>query len=159
MPEVAFSTHRWPDQWWPDWSVTVALHGGCHGNGYSWYSTALIILKVNYKILIHDYLCQILFIMLDFCESYAAQCVCPIFWDTVYLVLVGGAVFYAVLNKVRNTNWIYSCTKTCCLQKFRKNLTFWVTPTTYTQTNKRRQKYNPLSICNDNKLLCNLILR
>jgi len=29
-------------------------HVGCHGIGYSWYSAALIILMVDYKILIHD---------------------------------------------------------------------------------------------------------
>ena len=34
---------------------------------------------VNYKILIYDKLCQILFVMLDFWQSYAGKCVCPIF--------------------------------------------------------------------------------
>ena len=29
-------------------------HGGCHGNGSSWYSAALVIVMVNYKILIYD---------------------------------------------------------------------------------------------------------
>ena len=57
----------------------LAMCLGCHGSRCSWYTAALIIFVVDCKVLIHDYLCQILFTVLDFCESYEAQCACPIF--------------------------------------------------------------------------------
>ena len=42
---------------------------GCHGNCCSWYSAVLIIVMLNYEVLLHYYLCQMLFTMLDFCDS------------------------------------------------------------------------------------------
>ena len=60
-------------------SVLLAMCLGCHGNCCSWYSAALIIFMLDYKVFMYDYLCQILFTVLDFYESYEAQCACPIF--------------------------------------------------------------------------------
>ena len=153
MPEVASSTHRWPHQWSPDWSVTtpqpnaVSAHqrhvrvsdtpGPEDGpklcsqwgsgqvravrwpevgrdefwcdlakifNGSIWLSwqwlhlvfRCINSLMVNYKIFSYDQLSQILFIIIVFCESYAAQCACHIFETQCRSVRVGSQVFVCI---------------------------------------------------------------
>ena len=100
-------------------------------NGCSWYSAVLLILMVNYKWFTINCAKFILFTMLDFCESYAAQRACPIFWYAVYRLLDGGMAIYTTTLPLEVFTQRNSVPDFIRLKlnfiKCNKNVAFWAT--------------------------------